>query len=154
MRKNSQLLIAYTVLFTSAIGAVCYDSHVRSMQVPGLSEAEQKAADRRAKGGSATRIVAIPTAPTELVAEVKRTSEPTETSAELPRGVFLTKETMKLQSSDGQTRELAAGTQVMLVRRDKGKMKVQHNGSDYLVDEDQITRNVRAVEKLIASRKG
>ena len=145
MRKNSQLLIAYTALFTTAIGAICYDSHLRSMHIPGLTEAEKKAADRRAKSGNNTRIVAMPEA-----AEVKALSE---NAAQLPRGIFLTTQTMTLQTTDGQKQELAAGTQVLLVRRDKGKMKIHHDGADFLVDEEQITRNVRAVEKLIASRK-
>ena len=56
MRKNSQLLLAYTALFTSVIGAFCYDTHIRSTQVPALSEAERKAADRRVNGGSATEL--------------------------------------------------------------------------------------------------
>ena len=60
---------------------------------------------------------------------------------------------MTLQATDGTTREVSAGTQVLLVRREKGKMKIHHDGLDYLVDETQITRNIRAVEKLVALRK-
>lgn len=149
MRKNSQLLIAYTLLLTSAIGAVCYDSHIRSKYIPALSEAEQKAAERRAKGTSVSRVVS---APAPAVAPAGD-GESKNGATQLPRGIFFTKETMTLESSEGKSREISAGSQVVLVRRDHGKMKVHLEGSDYLVDEEQLTRNIRAVEKLAALRK-
>jgi hypothetical protein len=155
MRKNSQLLIAYTLLFSAAIAVVTYDTHRKSLEVPALSEAEQKAAERRAKGNNKTRIVAIPSAPSEDFAETKVATGPTQpTENQLPRGIFLTKESMTLTATDGSQHELKAGTQVSLIRRDGEKMKVHHDGFDYLLQEDKVTRNVRAVEKLLASRRG
>ncbi len=116
MRKNTQLLIAYTCLFASAIGAVCHDAQWRANRPIVLSEAEQKAALRREKGLSTTRVAPIAEEP----APAAVASNKPDGAAQLPRGVFLLKEATTVRTTDGPSRRLAAGTQVMLVRREEG----------------------------------
>lgn len=159
MRKNTKILIAYTVLFATAGVGICYDAHVRSNHVPVLSEAEKMAAERRAKGNIASRTVEIPTASNSVHSEVgyaaKSSSSGFSSNAahELPRGVFLVKETVTVESTNGVKCELEAGTTVSLMRREEGKMKVTCDGRDFLVEENLLTRNSKAVSRLIA-RKG
>ena len=149
MRKNTQLIIAYTCLFASAIGAICHDAQWRANQPIVLSEAEQKAALRREKGLSSTRVAPIAEEP--VPASVA--SHKPDGAAQLPRGIFLLKEATTVRTTDGPSRQLSAGTQVMLVRREDGKMKVTHDGVDFLVEDGQVTRNMKAIEKLLAARK-
>jgi hypothetical protein len=122
------------------------------MQPVPLSEAEQKAANRRAQGNSATRVVDVSQVADEKV-EVASALPAKEQGDQLPRGIFLLKESATIEGTDGTSHELSAGTQMALLRRDHGKMKVTHNGVDYLLEENQLTRNIKAVGKLIASRK-
>ena len=44
------------------------------------------------------------------------------------------------------------GTPAVIFQED-GKMKVTHNGVDFLVEDSQVTRNMKAMEKLLAARK-
>lgn len=143
VRKNTQLLIAYTALLIGSVGTVCYETNRRSLIVQPLSEAEQKAALRRQKGITATRVI---TAPTTTVVEPATEPAPVK-GTQLPRGVFLVKDTMSLRSTEGRNCELTAGTEVTLLRREKGKMKISHDGDQFLVEENQITRNVLAMSK-------
>ena len=137
MRKNTQLLIAYTSLFASAIGAICRDAQWRASQPIVFSEAEQKAALRREKGLSTTRVAPIAEEPAPATIASKIPDD----AAQLPRGVFLLKEPTTVRTTDGPSRRLSAGTQVMLVRREDGKMKVTHEGVDFLVEDGQVTRS-------------
>ena len=52
-----------------------------------------------------------------------------------------------MRSTEGRNCELAAGTEVTLLRREKGKVKISHDGDQFLVEENQITRNVLAMSK-------
>lgn len=149
MRKNTQLLIAYTTLFASAIGALCHDAKWRASQPIVFSEAEKKAALRREKGLSTTRVAPIAEEPAPAAVASKKPDD----AAQLPRGVFLLKEPTTVRTTDGPIRQLSAGTQVMLVRREDGKMKVTHEGVDFFVEDGQVTRNMKAIEKLLAARK-
>ncbi|MEK0447813.1 MAG: hypothetical protein RL088_81 [Verrucomicrobiota bacterium] len=159
MRKNTQILIAYSALFAAAVAGVCYDAHVRSHTVPALSEAEKLAAERRAKGNVASRTVELPSAATSVHSEVgyaAKAGSPAHSSnaaTELPRGIFLIKETVTVESTSGVKCELEAGTTVSLMRREEGKMKVTCDGRDFLLEENLLTRNSKAVSRLIA-RKG
>jgi hypothetical protein len=159
MRKNTQILIAYSALFTAALAAVCYDAHVRSHTVPVLTEAEKMAADRRAQGHVAARTVDLPSAASAVSSEVGYAAKPgsqaiaSNAAHELPRGIFLVKETVTVESTNGVKCELEAGTTVSLMRREEGKMKVTCDGRDFLVEESLLTRNSKAVSRLIA-RKG
>lgn len=150
MRKNTQLLIAYTMLFASATGAICYDAEIRANAPVPLSEAEKKAAERRENGDNATRLVVI--SPEAAPAEVPEPAQ--RTAAQLPRGVFVMKGATSAKATDGTTHDLTAGTQVTLLRREGEKMKVTCDGFDFLVEENQVTRNVQMVERLLAQRKG
>ena len=145
MRKNTQLLLAYTCLFSSAVAAVTYDSHWRSVHGQTLSEAEIKAERRRASGTHETRVVSVPRSFPADVSTVEVAIAPASNPPQLPRGVFLVKETMTVQSTDGRSSELAAGTQVSLLRQDKGKMKVTRDGQDYLLEEEHLTRDSKTV---------
>lgn len=158
MRKNTQILIAYSGLFAAAVFGICYDAHVRSHTVPVLSEAEQMAAARRAKGDVAVRKFQAPTKYDSSTAEVGTpASQGSATlsrnaAAELPRGIFLVKETVTVESTNGVKCELEAGTTVSLMRREEGKMKVTCDGRDFLVEESLLTRNSNAVNRLIARK--
>lgn len=142
MRKNTQLLIAYTTLLICSVGTVCYETNRRSLIVQPLSEAEQKAAIRRQKGITSARVITAPAAP-ELSAAEPASAKGTE----LPRGIFLVKDTMNVQSTDGHDHQLSAGTEVTLLRRENGKMKVSHDGNQFFVEENQVTRNTLAMRK-------
>ncbi len=150
MRKNTQLIIAYTMLFASVTGAVCYDAHVRANQPVLLSEAEVKAAERRQNGNTATREVVT----SQEIAKSDSPSPSKRAASQLPRGIFIVKDTTSAKATDGTTHDLTAGTQVTLLRREGEKMKVTYDGFDFLVEESQVTRNMEAVEKLTAARKG
>lgn len=145
MRKNTQLLLAYTLLFGSATGAICYDANVRSNQPIPLSEAEIKAAKRRADGNTESRVI-VNSPPPESAREKS-------TGRELPHGVFVVTDTTSAKATDGTTHDLAVGTHVTLLRREGAKMKVTHDGFDFLVEEGQVTRNMETVGKLLAARK-
>lgn len=144
MQKNTQLLIAYMGLFACAAGVVWNETNLCSVVVSPLSEAEQKAALRREKGLTTSRIA--PSPPAE--------SASTDKPVQLPRGIFLVRETMSVQSTDGQNHELTAGCEVTLLRRENGKLKISREGNQFLVEEHQVTRNIRAMEKLLTGRKG
>ena len=143
MQKNTRLLIAYTALFACAGCIISHELNHRSIQSQVLSEAEQKAALRREKGLTTAQVIPSPTAEVESAAK----------TSQLPRGIFLVVETLSVRSIDGQHHELTAGTEVTLLRRENGKLKVSHDGSHFLIEEHQVTRNVRAIEKLLAARK-
>ncbi len=153
MHKNTQLLLAYTCLFSSAVAAVTYDSHWRSVHGQTLSEAEMKAEHRRASGTHQTRVVSVPQPLPSDVSNLEVVIAPPSNPPQLPRGVFLVKETMTVQSTDGRSSELAAGTQVSLLRQDNGKMKVTRDGQDYLLEEAKLTRDSKTVA-MSFQRKG
>ena len=155
MRKNTQLLIAYTMLFASATGAVCYDAHIRANQPVPLSEAEMKAAERRENGNTVSRVVVSSpnVASSEIPAQSQELAHAKRATSQLPRGVFVVKDTTSAKATDGTMHDLTAGTQVILLRREGEKMKVTCDGFDYLVEENQVTRNMEAVGKLLAQRK-
>ena len=149
IRKNTQLLLAYTLLFGTATGAICYDANVRSNQPLPLSEAEIKAAKRRADGNFESRAIVTPPAGSTSLESAREQS----TGTQLPHGVFVVTDTTSATATDGTTHDLTAGTQVTLLRREGAKMKVTHDGFDFLVEEGQVTRNMETVGKLLAAGK-
>ena len=141
--------MAYTGLFAGVAAAISYDYRIRSFETPIFSEAEQKAALRREKGITTTRVVAMPNPnkPQEVVTPT------TGKATQLPRGVFLIKETLSLKSTDGEPLELGTGTEVILLRHEAGKLKVSQDGRQFLIEESQVTRNAHTIEKLLAARR-
>ena len=153
MRKNTQILIAYSALFAAAVAGVCYDANVRSHTVPTLTEAEKMAAERRAKGNVASRTVELPSAATSVHSEVGYAAKAGSPALSSNAANELVKETVTVESTNGVKCELEAGTTVSLMRREEGKMKVTCDGRDFLLEESLLTRNSKAVSRLIA-RKG
>jgi hypothetical protein len=159
MRKSTQITVAYIALSVAAIGCIFQDAQARSGFSKAMTEAEKMAASRSKSSEVKPRAIQTsqPNVRTVSEPEVSRTSSMTPRSSsnpapELPRGVYLVKEALMAQSTDGTMCELKAGTPVSLMRWEDGKMKVSFEGRDFLVDEKLLTRNSKSVSRLLTRK--
>ncbi len=159
MRKSTQITIAYIALTLAALGCIIQDASARNSFSKVMSEAEKIAASRNTSGELKPRVPQLSSSAARVVNEPTKTytssnkSETTSNSTpELPRGVYLIKETLTVQSTDGAKCELEAGTAVSLMRWEDGKMKVSFKGMDFVLDEKLLTRNSKSVSRVFVRK--
>lgn len=138
-------LSAYIALFAISAGVVAYDAHERKEGAI-LSAAELA----YAANPKAPRVE-----PRQEVAEVALPIVAAPKKAQAPYGVFFLKTAVEVPTSDG-SRTFRAGAKVQFVRRMDGKVKVTRDGTDFLVEESQITDDAEsaAALKVAANKAG
>ncbi len=127
-----QILNAYLALAAISTGVIAYDAYDRTEHVA-LSAAEVAFASQSKLPDVASKYEATH-AEVAPLAETAAASK----SAQAPYGVFFLKNAVEVPTADG-SRTFRAGAKVQLVRRMDGKMKVTRDGTDFLVDESELT---------------
>jgi hypothetical protein len=152
-RKRTDLIFAYCLLATAAIVCVVHDAKMRGNsaaaaasipepQAPAVPLAITRLADSPfLNPRSESEIAANATAP-----QGSESTNSRQTHA-APFGVYFLRVAIQADSDEG-TVTFAAGTQVRLVRRQDGKLRVTRNGTDFFVKESQVTNDLDAVAAI------
>ena len=146
-----QILNAYIALFAISAGVIAYDSYERQ-ESAAMSAAEVAyAAQPKAPLAAPKQIVKA--GEVQEVAEVKPTVAATPKKAQAPYGVFFLKNAVEVPTADG-SRTFRAGARVQFVRRMDGKVKVTRDGTDFTVEESELTSSAddAAAIKIAANK--
>jgi len=154
MKKKTELVIAYGMLATAATIVVAHDAHIHRLPAKTVALAPDPHAP--AAPLPLTRLADSPflkstrqeTDPTPLAVVNRESGTPGPINRQsAPFGVYFLRTAVQADSVDGPV-TFGAGTQVRLVRHQAGKMRVTRNGTDFLVEESQLTNDLETVAAL------
>lgn len=153
MRKKTELFLAYCFLATAAVTIVGHDATVRrplekpTATIPVPAVVAPFPITRLADSPFLTSRSSEPeNAGTAIAPQGAESGRSRQTRA-APLGVYFLRVAVHADSEGGHV-TFGPGTQVRLVRHQAGKMRVTRNGTDFLVDESQLTNDLEAVAAL------
>lgn len=154
-RKRATITAAYTLLAAISIWTVALDTYGRmdSEGSPEISPASEPIATtplplaplanspfpRKSSPGVLTASVAVASPVLESPREGTRRMA--------PFGVFFLRVPVQAQTDEG-AKSFNAGTQVRVIRRQNGRIKVTHDGADFFVEDWQISNEPDSVAVL------
>ena len=154
MKKKTEILIAYVMLAVAATVIVSHDAASR-YELP-RTVAQAPETPTRPAPLPLTRLADSPflksthqaTDATSLAIVNGESGNPASGNRHsAPFGVYFLRTAVHADSAEGPV-TFGPGTQVRLVRHQTGKMRVTRNGTEFLVEESQLTNDLEAVAAL------
>jgi hypothetical protein len=157
--KQTQLRIAYSFLAALSAWTIAYDSYSRRSFAAAATPTRLESLSESIEPQPITRISESPFLKTATAAReshsvprpIPRLHDLAEGTGRIaPFGVLFLKVDLDADTNEG-AKSFSAGTQVRLLRHQGGKMRVTHDGSDFLVEDWQVTNDLDAARSVARS---